>query len=86
MITCTLKLPLSLHDNDNDCDDDDGDDDDIYTPPSDYNVSTYGTLSYPGHSEYEIEVDDDDEFDDVDPDFEDDLDTAPPKGIYHFVF
>lgn len=78
MIVCTLKLPLTIHDNDNDYAD--NDEDDIYTPPSiDYNTSVYGSLSYPGETEYESYLED--EFDDVEPEMEENVDSAPPKGI-----
>ena len=72
MIYCTLRIPLEEVSPDNP-----GDEEDDYMPAGDYH-STYGSLSY---------ADDDDDFDDVDPEFAECTDSAPPGIVIpRFVY
>ncbi|XP_057293640.1 nostrin-like isoform X2 [Hydractinia symbiolongicarpus] len=68
-ICCTLRVPIEETEM---AADDDGDD---YMPAGDYQ-STYNSLTYAHTAPYGSC--DGDDFSDVDPDFEDDVDLAPP--------
>lgn len=68
LVCSILKIPIGAVTSR----DDNSDNDSLYTTASDYNSSAFRTLS--GHDDG---YDDDDDFDDIDPDFEDHVGHAP---------
>lgn len=70
---CFLRIPIGsvIQRNENE------DAENLYTVAVDYNSQAYGSLSNHGDDDF-----DDEEFDDIDPEFEENVDSTPAtKGL-----
>ena len=75
IVYCFLRIPIGSVVQRNE----DEDAENLYTVATDYNSQTYGSLSNHGDDDY-----DDEEFDDIDPEFEENVDSIAPvasKGL-----